>query len=181
MGTVGKGVLKVGGRTIAYEAILLTGTKAAAKEWSSTAGKYIIPGAGAVAGISLGAHRIYKGETFKGIIEIISGLISFIPGYGLVASVVVDAGLGIHDLVAGGFVAPSITIDDLPTLYEALGLDRDSDPSKEVIDRIVRERSRPLHQDKVQNEGDDKCEALNDAMQVLNLIKETIYEKRGWN
>lgn len=56
-----------------------------------------IPGIGAIAAVILGIERFEKGETLKGTMEILSGLASIFPGYGTVASLVIDSALMFMD------------------------------------------------------------------------------------
>ena len=58
-----------------------------------------IPVIGGLANIALGFYRIQKGEWVAGIFEFISGICDFIPGYGTIASYVIDGGLILYDLL----------------------------------------------------------------------------------
>lgn len=74
-------------------------------KWGSTIGaKFMkfgrfIPFLGSLFSFGFGIARWKKGEKIPAIFEFISGILNFIPGVGTVASIIIDGGLLLYDLV----------------------------------------------------------------------------------
>ncbi len=174
-----KVLVKVGVRQVAFSTAFALGTKESAKLASKYAGKYAVPGLGIVIGTGFAIQRWNKKEYVKAFGEIISGLVTIIPGIGIVVSVGIDTVLLLTDL--GG--APSdqpLDYSRLEDSYEALALDRNSTPTRQEVDQAYRKIIASLHSDKLLLENEQKREENDQVLVFFNAIKENIYDKRGW-
>jgi hypothetical protein len=84
-----------------------TGTKSVAKVGAKLGAKAIgksilkkIPGVGLLAGIGFGLQRAMKGDFAGAALELASGAVSLVPGFGTAASVAIDAGLAAKDIAS---------------------------------------------------------------------------------
>ena len=96
----GKTVTKAAGETVIKQAIK-TGAVAAAKQSSSAVTKSLlkkIPVIGALASIPFAMYRANKGDWTGAGMEVLSGLVSTIPGVGTAGSVAIDAALFAKDI-----------------------------------------------------------------------------------
>lgn len=90
--------IKVGTKELAK-----AGIKVGAKESAKFGGKSIakkIPIVGLAAGCAFGIIRLTQGDYLGAAMEVSSGAVSLIPGYGTAASLAIDAGLVAYDLAA---------------------------------------------------------------------------------
>lgn len=99
---------KQGGKAAGKSAAIIGGkaagkssAKLGAKLGAKAIGKSLlkkIPGIGLLAGIGFGLQRAMKGDFAGAALELASGAVSLVPGFGTAASIAIDAGLAAKDI-----------------------------------------------------------------------------------
>ena len=140
-------------------------------------GKHAVPIASAGIGVACGVYRFKKGEIAKGILEIISGGIVFIPGFGFFISLGIDMLLFAHDVKYSSFFETK----GLADLYQIIGIPQDNrNPTKEEVDEAFQLSIQALHPDGIIEEDGYAVITSNDAEAALNAARDEIYEMRKW-
>ena len=177
----GKALVKVAGKEITFRTALVLGSKESAKLASKYAGKYAIPGVGLAIGAGCAVQRLKKHEYFSAIGEVISGLVTLIPGFGIALSVGVDVILLVTDLTDPASGLKNLDFSQLQNSYKVLGLDENSAPMQKEVDQAYRKTVRAIHSDKVADPEDETSREHRDQMLVFfSAVKENIYNQRGW-
>lgn len=101
-----KSVVGLGRKPAAEAAAKTTGRAIAGKSLGRTILKKI-PGVSILAGLGFGAQRALQGDWTGAGLEVASGLVGTVPGYGTAGSLAIDAGLAARDM--GAFNAPAAT------------------------------------------------------------------------
>ena len=91
------------GLKVGVKELSKAGIKIGAKESTKFGGKSLakkIPIVGVAAGCAFGIFRMIQGDFLGAAMEVSSGAVSLIPGYGTAASLAIDAGLVAYDLAS---------------------------------------------------------------------------------
>jgi hypothetical protein len=187
VGSIGKIVLKAGGKEIAFMTFKYFG-KELAKNAAKNTAKYAIPGLSLLIGTCFGIYRVTQGQYKRAIGEIVSGAAACIPIAGIPISIVIDAGILCCDLYEPMKVwynkDDSVATVELSLnyCYQTLGINiRDNpNPTKDQIDLSYRNNVQQVHPDQAVNLGEYTQEQLQEITQLLNMVRDEIYRHHGW-
>lgn len=123
---VGKNAVKEGAETAGKRLAIRTGAKAAGKTVAKA-----IWGIGAVVGLGYAVKRAIEGDWTGAGLEAASGLVSLVPGFGTAASVAMDIGISVRDVMKD-------TSDEIKSVTDAQKQLLDSaNETAEVVDSAI--------------------------------------------
>jgi hypothetical protein len=135
-------------------------------------------------GISIiaAAQRMHEGEYKRAGGEVVSGVLSLLPGWGTVLSITVDCIIAGSDIYA---IVPEAENPDrcLHRAYEIMGLHPEPGhaPNKVAVDNGYRAQMLDFHPDVVMGRVPGMTvENANKLAAGINAAKEYIYRQRGW-
>lgn len=182
--TVGKIVIKIGGKEIAFQVARIFSVEVA-KTASKVAAK-AIPFTGLVIGVAGGVYRCCNGQYIKGTVELASGMTCLIPVLGPILAAAIDvimAGHDIHECYHSSSSQPLVSVDRTLTLeeaYETFSI-KSQNPTKAEVDRAYHYLTQQSNSDHMEQiEGDPLLQESDKLMSYLSACKDLIYKEQGW-
>lgn len=184
----GKVTVKLGAKEVVFVIAKQFSLETAKKASYITAAK-VIPIVSVIVGVGLAIYRYKnhasgdKEELIKAIGEVTSGVFACFPGWGTGVSVLLDGGIGVHDVYRGLHPfspAPAVSSDlNLQEAYQGLGI-QIQDPTRHDVDGAYKSLIW-VHPDKHPDASPEQREEYTALMQFVNECRDTIYLERKWN
>jgi GH24 family phage-related lysozyme (muramidase) len=179
--TIGKIILKIGGKEIGFQVTKLFSVEAA-KAASKAVAKGT-PFVGLAIGVGACGYRCWKGQYTKGAGELASGFASFIPGIGGLIAFGIDSIMVVHDIhECYGSLDKKVISRGKLTFEEAckaLNINN-KNPTKEEVDQAYRQATQRIHTDPIEREGVDIVKRNDDLVIFLTECKNFLYSQKGW-